>query len=319
MLGFWHNRALTIAAELELADLLKNGPLDVEALAERSNTHAPSLFRLLRALESIGVFKQVSPRVFVNTPVSELLRKDIPGSQSAIVRATFSLGEGQYEPWAGLLGSIQTGKIAFDQIYGYSFWEFLRRNPNQSAIFHEAMRSFTVPLTPAITAAYDWSRFPVIADIGGGIGTQLVDILNAHPSCRGILFDQLGVMASAIPHDRIQRIGGSFFESVPAGADAYLLRSVIHDWAEPEAIAILEKVRRAMQPHARLVLIEHVIPETPELTLGKWIDLHMLVLAGGRERTATEYAELYAKVGFELQEIVPTAAPHSLIIGRPRP
>jgi hypothetical protein len=217
-----------------------------------------------------------------------------------------------------LLGSVQTGKIAFDQIYGCNYWEFLRRNPSPAAIFNETMRSITGPMTPAIAAAYDWSRFPVIADIGGGIGTQLVDILNAHPSCRGILHDQPDVVAVAISHDRIERIGGSFFESVPAGADAYLLRMVIHDWPETEALAILKTVRQAMKPASYLVLIEMVIPETSEYTYGKWLDLHMLVLAGGRERSITEYRELYARAGFELEQIVPTAAAHSLIFGRPR-
>jgi hypothetical protein len=272
---------------------------------------------LLRALESIGLFSQSAPQVFANTPMSELLRKSMPGSMFAVIHNTCSVGEGSYEGWGGLLSSIQTGKTAFDQIYGFDYWEFLRRNPKQAASFNETMRSVTAQVTPAVTAACDWSRFPVIADVGGGIGSQLLDILAAYPSSRGILFDQPDVVAAAIPHERMQRTGGSFFESVPAGADAYILRMVIHDWQDTEAIAILKTVRQAMKPTSQLILIENVIPETSEYAYGKWLDLHMLVLAGGRERTVKEYRELYARAGFELEQILPTAAPHSLVFGHP--
>jgi hypothetical protein len=316
-LGLWRTRAVTIAAELELADHLMSGPLDVDSLAGRTKTPAGSLFRMLRALESIGVFKQISPRVFSNTPISECLRKSAAGSSWATIRSLFSVGEGEYEAWAGLLGSIQTGRIAFDQIYGCNFWEFLRRNPDKATIFNESMRSLSSPGAPVVTAACDWSRFPTIADIGGGIGTQLIDILNAHASCRGILFDQPDVLAQAIAHDRVQSVGGTFFESVPAGADAYILRSTIHDWADAESVAILKNVRTAMKPDSRIILIERIVSDTPEPDLTKWLDLHMLVVAGGQERTVAEYTELYRKAGLELERIVPTRSPFSLIFGRP--
>ena len=316
-LGLWQNRALAIAAELEFADHLAAEPLHLEELAKRTKTHAPSLFRLLRALESIGIFRQVSPEVFANTVTSDLLRKDVPGSMLAMVRNGCCVGEGSYEGWGRLLSSVQMGQTAFDQIYGYDYWEFLRRNPRQGATFNEMMRSVTAQVTPAVTAAYDWSRFAVIADIGGGIGSQLVDILAVHSSCRGILYDQPDVVSTAIPNDRMQCMGGNFFEKVPPGADAYFLRMVIHDWPDKEAVSILKNVRHAMKPDAYLILIENVIPETPEYAYGKWLDLHMMVLAGGRERTAREYRELYSQAGFRLEQIVPTAAPHSLIFGRP--
>jgi len=203
------------AAELELADHLVNGPLSVEELASRTKTHAPSLFRLLRALEGIGVFKQVSPRIFANTPVSELLRKGVPGSMWAGRQAAFACGF--YQAWLGFPDSIRTGRTAFDQIHGCSVWEFQHREPKRAAIYGEALGSYQALMTPAVTAAYDWSRFPVIADIGGGIGGQLADILNAHPSCRGILFDQPHVVAQAVPHDRIERVAGDFFKRVPCG------------------------------------------------------------------------------------------------------
>lgn len=316
--GFFESRALAIAAELELADLLADGPLGVDFLAERTKTHAPSLFRLMRALESIGVFTQVSPRVFANTPSSALLRRGVPGSQWAFVRTILSTGFGQYDSWAEILYSVQTGKSAIEKVYGCDPWGFFTARPEIWAIFNEAMRSASAAISPAVAAAYDWRKFPVIADIGGGIGSQLVAILDAHPSVRGILFDAPAVIAQGIPHDRMERVGGDFFKSVPSGADAYTMRWIIHDWADAESIAILSNIRKAMKPDSRVVLIEEIIPETPELTWAKWLDLHMLAMAGGKERTVAEYKELYSQSGFDLERVIPTSAGSSLLIGRPK-
>jgi hypothetical protein len=173
-------------------------------------------------------------------------------------------------------------------------------------------------MTGAVTAAYDWSRFAMIADIGGGIGGQLVDILNAHPSCRGILFDQPGVIERAITHKRMNAIGGNFFESVPAGASAYILRSVIHDWADAEAIGILKVVRAAAKPDAKVILIEQNLPETPGYSIGKRADLSMLAYSGGQERTTSEYRKLMVAAGLDLEQIVSTPVGPNLIIGRPQ-
>jgi hypothetical protein len=315
-LGLWRSRALAVATELGIADHLASGPLHVNELGARTKSHAPSLFRLMRALESIGLFTQVSPRVFANTRATELLRKDVPGSRWAGVMLMSARG-GEIEAWLGLMGSVQTGHIAVDQTFGYNWWEFLKRNPRQAAIFDEAMRAYTEEVTPTITAALDWSRFSVIVDVGGGIGTQLVDILNAHPSCRGILFDQPDVVARAIPHERMERVGGSFFERVPAGADAYLLRQVIHDWADTESTAILKTVRGMANPESRVILIEQIIEEGSGYAMNKWMDLLMLVLVGGQERTVTEYRQLLEMAGFEAERIIPTAGPFSLVVGRP--
>jgi hypothetical protein len=311
--GTARQRALGIAAELELADLLAEGPLAVDVLASKTNTHAPSLFRLMRALASLAIFEQIAPRVFANSPASELLRKNRPGSMWATIRMGSTIA---FEGWRGLMDSIRSGRTAYEEIYGCSIWKFLQRNPDLWAIFNETMRSISVSMTPAVTAAYDWGCFPVIADIGGGIGTQLVDILNAHPGCRGILFDQPDVVAGAIPHDRMERIGGDFFHGVPANADVYVLRMVVHDWAEPEILVILARVREAMKPTSRVVLIEMIVPETPGFNPGVWADLSMLTLSGGRERTAAEYRELCGQAGFELEQIVPTASPHNLLIAK---
>jgi hypothetical protein len=303
-----------VAADLQLADLMAGGPVHVDVLAARTGTHAPSLFRLLRALASIGIFAQVSPSVFGNSPSSELLRQDVPGTLWPAARLQ-SLLTGN--AWAGLGASVRSGKPAFDEVHGQNLWSFMREHPDAGAAFDKSMRAFTTPMTPTVTAAYNWSRFPVIADIGGGIGTQLVSILEAHPDCRGVLFDLPEVLSGAIPQSRIERRPGNFFETVPTGADAYMLRMIIHDWPEPEALRILSNVRSAMTRESRLVLIEMVVPDTAAAaTLGFWADLGMLVLCGGRERTAAEYKALLGQAGFGVEEIVPTASPFSIIIGK---
>jgi hypothetical protein len=317
VLGFWQARAVAIATELGVPDLLANGPLHVDDLASRTETNASALFRVLRALESIGIFTQISPHIFSNTAVSDCLRKDVPGSQQPAVLHSLSKGNGVFEGWDELAYVVQTGEPFFYKIYGYDFWEFLRRNPEANAATNGAMRSVSVAMTPAVTAAYDWSQFPVIADIGGGIGTQLTSLLDASPSSKGILFDQPHLGAESISHARIEVVGGSFFETAPTGADAYLLRWILHDWADPEAEAILRTLRRSMKPAARLIVIESVIPEGGAFSLGKWSDLQMLVVAGGRERTEGEYRTLLSTSGFELQEVVPTASPLSLLIAKP--
>src|SRR4029077_14453516 len=174
-----------------------------------------------------------------------------------------------------------------------------------------------VAMTPAVTATYNWNQFSVIADIGGGIGTQLVSSLDASPSSKGILFDQPQLRAESISHDRIEVIGGDFFESVPTGADTYLLRWILHDWADAEAALILGSLRRATNPTARLIVVESVIPEGPASNFGKWSDLQMLVCVGGRERTETEYRALLSAAGFDVQEVISTALPLSLFVAKP--
>ena len=317
VLGFWQARAFAVATELGVPDLLAEGPLHVDELASRSKANASALFRLLRALESIGVFTQAPQRVFANTATSECLRKGAPGSQWPMVLHCLSKGNGPFEGWDALDYAVRSGEPSVDMIYGHDFWELLRRNPQANAAMNGAARSASVAMTPAVTAAYNWNQFPVIADIGGGVGTQLVSILDASPSSRGILFDQPHLGTESISHSRMEVIGGNFFESVPTGADAYLLRWILHDWSDREAAVILGSLRRSMKPTARLILIEHVVPEGAAFDVGKWTDLQMLVCARGRERTETEYRALLAGSKFELQEVVATASSLSLLVAKP--
>lgn len=188
--NYWQACSVGAVAQLEIADHLADAPLHVDELAQRTKSHAPSLYRLLRALESVGIFTQVSPRVFANTPQSECLRRHKEGSQWAWVRITLCPDSFPVDGWRGLILALQNGRTGIEQVRGCSAWELLQTNPEQNTFFNAAMRDLSASMTPAVTAAYDWSQFPVIADIGGGIGAQLTSILDSHPSCRGILFDQ---------------------------------------------------------------------------------------------------------------------------------
>jgi O-methyltransferase domain/Dimerisation domain len=317
VLNFWQARATAVAAEMSIADHLAEGPLNVAELAKRTSVNASALFRLLRALESVGIFSQTSPRVFANTETSEFLRKDVAGSQKAWILSLLAKGSPNYDTWSELDYSLQTEEAATKKLYGYDVWEFFRRNPEEGAIFNEGMRSGTAAMTPMITAAYDWSRFRVIADIGGGIGTQLISILAASAGSKGILYDQAHVGAKSISEDRVEFVSGDFFASAPEGADAYLLRLILHDWSDEKAGTILSAVRRAMKPTARLVVIETIISEGPEFHFGKWLDLQMMVAVDGRERTEVEFRDLLLKAGFELETVVPTASPLHLLIAKP--
>ena len=314
----WQSCCVGAAAQLELADLLADGPLHVGILASRTNTHGPSLHRMLRALESTGIFTQTSPGVFGNTPASECLRRNLSGSNWAWIRFTLCSGAPVFEGWRGLMLSLKNGRPGFDQVTGENAWQHMQSNPETHRIFNEAMRDLSSAISPAVAAALDWSQYAVIADIGGGIGSQLASILEAHPSCRGILFDQPGVVAEAPEDSRIERLGGDFFNEVPVEADAYVMRWVLHDWSDEESVGLLTHVRKVAKPNARLMVVESVIPETPEFDMGKWMDLNMMVMATGRERTAAEWRDLLDQGGFALDQIVPTRSPLSILVGKPK-
>jgi hypothetical protein len=317
LLGSWQARALAVATELGLADLLAEGPLHIDELVRRTNTNIFGLFRLLRALESVGIFSQISPGVFDNSATSACLIKGVAGSQRALVLSSFSKGNGVFEAWVDLDHAVKSGTPSFEKAYGYDFWEFGRRHPEAGTLFDDSVRSASEAMTPAVTAAFDWGQFPVIADIGGGIGTQLASILDAASSSKGILFDQPHVTAKSIPHDRMEVLAGDFFASVPTGADAYVLRWILHDWSDAEAATILQSLRRSLKPTARLILVEFVVPEGAGFDFSKWADLQMLVLVGGRERTELEFRSLLMASGFDLCEVVGTATPVKLLVARP--
>jgi hypothetical protein len=313
IVGFQVSQAIHVAASLGVADLLAGGPRTSDELAAETGTHAQSLYRLLRALASVGVFHEEDGRSFSLTPMGELLRSDVPGSlhgwAAFIGRPYFR------ESWTALEHSIRTGENAFRHVHGTDVWSYRAQRPEESAIFDRAMQSLTGGSNEALLEAYDFGHFHTVVDVGGGNGALLAALLSAYPDLRGIVFDQPHVVSNAGAlldaagvADRCELVGGSFFEEVPAGGDAYVLKSIIHDWEDEESIAILEACGRAMHDGALLLLIERIVGPPNEDARTKFGDLNMLVNPYGRERTIDEWDGLLRASGFVLEGTTPTAS-----------
>ena len=310
--GYWISQALHVAAHLGVADLLTDGPRTVSDLAHATGAHARSLYRLLRALASEGVFAEDAQGRFALTPLGESLRSDVPNSQRSMALMN---GEEHYRCWGELLYSVQTGQTAFEKLYGQPIFQHLAAHPRQARIFDEGMVGVHGAETKAMLDAYDFSRFGTLVDIGGGNGSLLVTTLERHPSLRGILYDRPDVIERARSNvktagleNRCTLTGGNFFESVPPGGDAYLMRHIIHDWNDEQSRTILRNCRKVLPPTGKLLLVESVIPPGNEPNFAKFLDLTMLVIPGGMERTESEYRELLAGAGIHLERIVPTAS-----------
>jgi hypothetical protein len=321
IMAYWHSQAVYVAAELGIADHLSRGPRTADELASACSAHPDALFRLLRALASIGIFQEISPCTFVLTPLAEGLRSDVPDSQRALAQM---MGAEQYQAWGDLLYSVQTGKIAFDRRFGKPIFDYLSDHPDKARIFDAAMTGIHGAETQAVLDAYDFSDVRVLADIGGGNGSNLVTVLSRYPSLQGILFDLPHVVEraqsavnSAGLADRCRLIGGNFFEDVPVQADAYLLRHIIHDWDDERSTTILRKIRDRIPADGRLLLIEAVIPPGNEPFATKFLDLTMLLIPGGKERTWEEYEELLHSARFEIHRVVPTSTEMSVIEAHP--
>jgi hypothetical protein len=319
--GFWATQAIYVAVRLRIPDLLASGPQTAAELADQSGAHSRSLYRLLRALASSGVFHEDADHRFSLTPLSECLRNDTPGSLAAL---TWMRGDWQYRAWGDLLHNVQTGETAFSHVFGEPLFEYLRQNPQSAAIFDQGMVGVHGRETEAMLAAFDFSDIRVLADIGGGNGSVLAAVLTRYPSLRAILFDRTDVIHRAqvnLTHagvaDRIQFVAGDFFQSVPSGADAYFLRHIIHDWNDAQAATILKNCRSAMPANGRLLLAEFVLPDGPEPFHGKWFDLAMMVVTGGQERTEAEYRRLVDASGFDWRRVVPTAGELSIVEATP--
>jgi hypothetical protein len=314
--------AISVAAKLRIADKLAAGPKSAADLARETDTHAPSLYRLLRALASAGVFAEDTDGRFRLTPMAEYLRTGVPGSLRGV--ADYCGSEWSWRPWGDLLGSIRTGETAFDRVFGEPCFDYLAKHPNESAVFNEGMTGFSSTIAPAVAKAYDFSTFGTVVDVGGGHGVLLATILKAFPKVRGVVYDAPHVadgaaeaIRSAGLADRCRVEGGDFFKSVPAGGDAYLMKHIIHDWPDDKAETILRHCRNGVNPDGKLLLVEVVIKSGNEPDLGKILDLEMLVLPSGRERTEAEYAALFAAAGWRLSRIIPTDSPMQVIEGEP--
>jgi hypothetical protein len=315
--GYWISQAIYAAAKFGIADLLKDGPRSVEQLAEATQTHPGALYRLLRALASVGIFSEGQSRQFSLTPLAEPLRSDAPESKRALA---LMMGGDQFRTWAEIAYSIQTGRTAFDKVFGKPIFDYLAEHPEDARIFDEAMTGIHGRETGSILDAYDFSNIGVLADIGGGNGSQIAAVLEKYPQMKGLVFDlphvvertQERIAATGLT-DRCTLVGGNFFESVPAGADAYMMRHIIHDWDDEKSLTILRNCHAAMPDGGKLLLIESVIPPGNEPFAGKLLDLVMLLIPGGKERTEAEYRTLLDEGGFKLSRIVPTGSEISII------
>ena len=316
--GAMMTQALYVAARLEVADLLAAGPQSIKELAVATKTHEHSLYRLLRSLASVGVFQETEPKIFANTPYSEPLRKDAPSSMHN--GAIFMGEEWHWRVWGDMLYSVQTGKPAWGHVHGAEVFDYFSQNPRQAEIFNNAMTDMSAAIAPVVVEAYDFSGIKRLADIAGGHGYLLAQVLKINPEMKGVLFDMPPVIngAKALLEEegvteRVEKVSGDFFSAVPEGADAYMMKHIIHDWDDERAIRILQNIRQAMMDDSKVLIIETVVPEGNEPHYSKLLDLEMLASPGGIERTATEYRELLAAAGLRLTRIIPTKSPFSIV------
>ena len=316
-------QAVYVAARLKIADLLADGPRTATELATLSEAHPPSLYRLLRALASLGVFAEGPDGTFSLTPRANFLRSDVPGS----VRpgAVYLAGPYRWRCMGELLHSVRTGQTVPQHLYGVDEWEYLARHPEDAAVFNEAMTANTRQQIPAILEAYDFSGIDSLVDIAGGHGALLAAVLRVYPQMYGVLFDQPHVVEGAPDvleesgvADRCRIVGGDMFGELPSGGGAYLLKLILHDWDDNHAAQILSNLRRTMSAPAKLLLIENVIQPGNGPQPAKLLDLTMLTNPGGRERTAAEWEDMLQATGFSLTGITPTSAGLGILEAAPR-
>ena len=320
--GYQVTQAIHVAATLGIADLLRDGPRLSEELAAATETHAPSLHRVLQALASVGVLHEEDDGAFALTEVGACLRSDAEqpvGAWAAYVGLPSHFGA-----WAALLHAVRTGENAFRSVHGTDVWAYRARHPREGAIFDQAMTDITVRANRHLVDAYDFGGFATVVDVGGGQGAFLAALLAAHPAMRGVLFDQPHVVAGApsVLHsagvdERCDVVAGSFFDTVPAGGDAYVLKAIIHDWDDEDDLRILRRCREAIGPEGTLLVVERELGAPNESADAKFSDLNMMVGPGGRERTREEYAALFEASGFALERSVATAIGLYVFEGRP--
>ncbi len=322
--GMMFSAALQTATRLGVPDQLGHGPVSVKDLAAATGTNEDALYRVLRALVPLGIFAEVSPRTFANTPSTEWLRSDVPGS----VRDTvlWMSSPFHFNVWKELPYSVRTGKPAAEHVYGKPVFECFDILPEVAADFNAAMTCISAQLVPAVLDAYDFGGINTLMDVAGGHGFVICEILRRYPEMKGIIFDIPPVIEGAkcrvcdlrLDH-RCEAVAGDFFTEIPAGADAYYLQHIIHDWNDEKAIIVLQNVHRALKgvPNGRIIVTDCVLPENSDMHFGKLIDLEMMLMPGGRERTEKEVRALFARAGFEITKILPTKASDSVTEARP--
>jgi SAM-dependent methyltransferase len=321
-IAIWRARALYAAAYLGLADLLAEGERSAGELAAATSTHAPSLYRLLRALAACGLLREAEGGAFSLTRLGAALRSDAPGAARSTILTL--AGDWQWKAWDHFLYSLRTGKTGLEAEFGQALFPFLAANTEHGARFDEAMIGMHGALGPALLAAYDFSAFARIVDVGGGTGRLLEMLLRASETQAAVLYEQPATASLARARlqasglaQRCEVIEGDFFRSVPAGHEAYILAHVLHDWDDGQCVTILRNCRKAVAPRGRLLIVEAVLPESDAPHHGKLMDLLMLAVTGGRERTGGEFAELLAAADFMLVQVIETSTHQSLIEATP--
>ena len=304
--------AVYVVTKLRIPDILKDGPMTSSQLAEKTATDPDALYRALRATASVGVFEERADRVFANSPLSDTLREDWPRSTKALT--LWMLEPAHWRVYGDLMYSVKTGKSAWDNVYGEPCFESLFGSMRDLGdIFNQAMTSYSLQTIPPILAAYDFSGFGTIADIAGGYGHVLGAILREYPSAKGILFDLPVVLDGAAPmlesygvRDRVQLVTGDFTEGIPIVADCYILKHIMHDWYDEKNEKILRNIRASMPETAKILIVDAIVPGPSEPHFSKFLDLEMLMLPGGKERTEDEFRALLVSSGFELNRVIRT-------------
>ena len=320
--GHFVASALQVVVRLAIPARIADAALTVAELATATGVQEDALYRVLRALASVGLFDEASPRRFKLTEAGQALRPDVPGNRHDM--ALWVTSPVHFRVYAEMMHSVRTGQPAAEKVTGVPVFEYFPRDPELSEIFNNAMTTFSKQVIPAALEAYDFSGIDLLVDVAGGHGAVLTAVLQRYPKMRGVLFDLDHVIAGARPRiaaaglsDRLETEAGNFFMKVTPGADAYIMKHIIHDWDDDRALRILENIRTAMGTKpGRVILLESVIPPGNTPDFGKIIDLEMLLMPGGKERTADEFEKLFADAGFELTKIVPTQSPLSVVEAR---
>ncbi|WP_439620450.1 methyltransferase [Gemmata sp.] len=310
-------QALSVAARFKIADQLVDGPKTAAELATATGLHAGHLYRVLRALAGMGVFAGDEAARFSLTPMGNLLRTDVPGSVRPI--ATYVCDPWSWKPWGDLAGAVKSGQPVFDRMFGEGVFDYFAKHPDEAATFNEGMTGFSQQAAAAVLKAYDFSKFGTVVDVGGGHGALLTAILKANPAVKGVVFDAPSVAVGATEAikaaglgDRCRAEGGDFFTAVPTG-DLILMKNIIHDWNDERATGILKACRAALAPTGTLLLVELVVPPGFAPHMSHVLDLEMMVICDGKERTEAEYRTLLSGAGFRLTRVVPTEGPFGLV------
>ena len=322
MEGFERSQLIYLAAKLGLPDLLDDGAQSVETLSGQTGVAAPVLYRLMRGLAWCSLVRHLEDDSFELTPLGELLRVE---AKDTLYERALCIGEVEYPAWGALLQSLQDPTPAFDRVFGMKFYDYLQKNAEIGANFDRMMGKGALPVARSVVQAYNFSDFTTVVDVGGSDGTLMSTILRANPDLRGVIFDLPSVIERTGARigqfsSRVQLMGGDFFDKVPAGGDAYIMKWILHNWPDEHCVRLLTNCRRAMSRTSRLLILEQVMPERvgPDDEVVGW-DLGMLVHLGSSERTEAEFRTIFERAGFSLLRVIPTSSGMSIIEGEPGP